>query len=392
MKIPLSYSFRNLWTRKMTTIMTIGGVGLVVFVFCAVLMLAAGLQRTLVASGSDDNAIVLMKSAESETLSQIPLDVTDILASQPEVAAGPDGKPIVSREVLTMINLQKKGASSSDLANIMVRGVSPAGVSLRPQVKITDGRMFNFGTSELIVSKSILDGFEGIRLGGTLKFGGRTWSIVGLFDGGNSAFASEIWGDNSQIMQAFNRQEAFSDMIFRLKDKDAYNSIKSKIEADPRLNNFKVLREKQFYEGESEALATFIRILGLVITIIFSFGAMIGAMITMYAAVANRTVEIGTLRALGFKRRSVLSAFLIESLLLSLIGGGVGLLVASLLQLVTVSTTNFTTWSEISFSFALSPDIIISTLIFSVVMGFVGGFLPSFRASRLDIITALRSS
>ncbi len=372
--------------------MTIGGVGLVVFVFCAVLMLAAGLQRTLVASGSDDNAIVLMKSAESETLSQIPLDVTDILASQPEVAAGPDGKPIVSREVLTMINLQKKGASSSDLANIMVRGVSPAGVSLRPQVKITDGRMFNFGTSELIVSKSILDGFEGIRLGGTLKFGGRTWSIVGLFDGGNSAFASEIWGDNSQIMQAFNRQEAFSDMIFRLKDKDAYNSIKSKIEADPRLNNFKVLREKQFYEGESEALATFIRILGLVITIIFSFGAMIGAMITMYAAVANRTVEIGTLRALGFKRRSVLSAFLIESLLLSLIGGGVGLLVASLLQLVTVSTTNFTTWSEISFSFALSPDIIISTLIFSVVMGFVGGFLPSFRASRLDIITALRSS
>jgi putative ABC transport system permease protein len=392
MKIPLSYSFRNLWTRKMTTMMTIGGVGLVVFVFCAVLMLAAGLQKTLVATGSDDNAIVLMKSAESETLSQIPLDVTDILASQPEVAAGSDGKPIVSREVLTMINLQKKGQSSSDLSNIMVRGVSPAGVMLRPQIKVTDGRMFNFGTSELIVSKSILDGFEGIRLGGTLKFGGRNWTIVGLFDGGNSAFASEIWGDNSQIMQAFNRQEAFSDMIFKLKDKDSYNSIKSKIEADPRLNNFKVLKEKAFYEGESEALATFIRVLGLVITIIFSFGAMIGAMITMYAAVANRTVEIGTLRALGFKRGSVLFAFLIESLLLALLGGGGALILASLLQLVTVSTTNFTTWSEISFKFALSPDIIISTLIFSVVMGIVGGFLPSFRASRLDIITALRSS
>src|SRR5579864_3124036 len=331
MKIPLSYSFRNLWTRKMTTMMTIGGVGLVIFVFCAVLMLAAGLEKTLVATGSDDNAIILLKSAESETLSQIPLDVTDILASQPEVAVGSDGKPVVSREVLTMINLQKKGQSASDLSNIMVRGVSPAGVALRQQIKVTDGRMFNFGTSELIVSKSILDGFEGVRLGGTLKFGGRSWTIVGLFDGGNSAFASEIWGDNSQIMQAFNRQEAFSDMIFKLKDKDSYNSIKSKIEADPRLNNFKVLREKEFYEGESEALAKFIKILGLVITIIFSFGAMIGAMITMYAAVANRTVEIGTLRALGFKRGSVLSAFLIESLLLSLLGGGGALILASLL-------------------------------------------------------------
>jgi ABC-type antimicrobial peptide transport system permease subunit len=376
----------------MTTMMTIGGVGLVVFVFCAVLMLATGLQRTLVATGSDDNGIVLLKSAESETLSQIPLSVTDILASQPEIALGPDGKPILSREVTTMINLQKKGSASTDLANIMVRGVSPAGVALRPQIKITQGRMFTFGASEIIVSERIINGFEGAKLGGSLRFGGRTWNIVGLFDGGNSAFSSEIWADNSQIMQAFNRQEAFSDMIFKLKDKDSYNSIKSKIEADPRLNNFKVLREKEFYEGESEALADFIKILGLVVTIIFSFGAMIGAMITMYAAVANRTVEIGTLRALGFKRRSVLAAFLIESLFISLIGGGVGLLVAAFLTFVTVSTTNFTTWSEISFSFALSPNIIISTLIFAVAMGFIGGFLPSFRAAKLDIISALRSS
>ncbi|MEI8134344.1 MAG: ABC transporter permease [bacterium] len=392
MKIPLSYSFKNLWTRKVTTIMTLGGVGLVVFVFCAVLMLAAGLERTLVATGSDDNAIILLKSAESETLSQIPLDVTDILASQPEVAVGSDGKPILSREVMTMINLQKKGTTSSDLANINVRGVSPAGVALRPQIKITEGRMFNFGTSELIVSQKIISGFEGARLGGALKFGGRNWNIVGLFDGGNSAFSSEIWADNSQIMQAFNRQEAFSDIIFRLKNTEGLNSLKSKIEADPRLNNFKVLHEKDFYAAESEELAAFIRILGMVITIIFSFGAMIGAMITMYAAVANRTVEIGTLRALGFRRRSVLGAFLFESLFLALIGGGIALCAAFFLTFLSVSTTNFTTWSEISFNFALSPGIVMATLIFSIIMGFVGGFLPSFRASRLDIITALRSS
>jgi ABC-type antimicrobial peptide transport system permease subunit len=376
----------------MTTMMTIGGVGLVVFVFCAVLMLAAGLEKTLVATGSDDNAIILLKSAESEVLSQLPLSMTDILASQPEIATGPDGKPFLSREVITMINLQKKGASSNDLSNIVVRGVSQAGVTLRPQIKIVEGRMINFGTSEVIISKSISSGFEGAQLGGTLKFGGRAWNVVGLFDGGNSAFSSEIWGDNSQIMQAFHREEAFSDMIFRLKDKDAFNSIKSKIEADPRLNNLKVLREKEFYAAESEALASFIRILGLVVTIIFSFGAMIGAMITMYAAVANRTVEIGTLRALGFKRGSVMIAFLFESLFLSLIAGGAALVLAFFLQFLSISTTNFTTWSEISFSFALTPGIIIGTLIFSVAMGLVGGFLPSFRAAKLDIISALRSS
>ncbi|HYM19483.1 MAG TPA: FtsX-like permease family protein [Candidatus Kapabacteria bacterium] len=391
MKIPLSYSFRNLWTRKLTTGMTVAGVGLVVFVFAAVLMLAAGLQRTLVATGSDDNAIVLRKSAESETLSSVSLDESDIIASQPEVSLGSDGKPILTKEVTTMINLQKKGASSNDLSNIMVRGVSPAGVMLRPQVKIVQGKMFTFGASEVIVSKQLIDGFEGVQLGGSIRFAGRSWNIVGLFDAGNTGFASEIWGDKDQIMQAFNRP-TFSDVVFRLKDKDAFNSFKSKIETDPRLNELKVLREKEFYAGESETLASFIRILGLVVTIIFSFGAMIGAMITMYAAVANRTVEIGTLRALGFKRRSVLVAFLFESLFLALIGGGIGLAVASLLQLVTVSTTNFTTWSEISFSFALSPGIIIGTLVFATAMGIIGGFLPSVRASKLDIISALRSS
>jgi len=371
--------------------MTVAGVALVVFVFSAILMLANGLQKTLVATGSDDNAIVLRKSAESETLSSITFDASDIIATQPEVALGADGKPMVTKEVLTMINLNKRGAGPSDLSNVIVRGVSQVGVTLRPQVKLVEGRMFNFGSSELIVAKQIQGRFNGVELGGSVKFAGRQWKVVGLFDAGNSGFASEMWADKDQILQAFNRQ-AYSDMVFRLKDKDAFNTLKAKIEADPRLNDLKVLHEKEFYAAESETLAMFIRILGLVITIIFSFGAMIGAMITMYAAVANRTVEIGTLRALGFKRRSVLTAFLIESLFLSLLGGVVGLLVASLMQFVTVSTTNFTSFSEIAFSFALSPSIIVNTLIFAALMGILGGFLPSFRASRLNIINALRSS
>jgi len=391
MKIPLSYSFRNLWTRRLTTSLTIVGLALVVFVFAAILMLANGLERTMVATGSDENAIVLRKSAESEALSSVGLDESDILATQPEVALGADGKPFVTKEIVTMINLSKRGADASDLSNVIVRGVSPAGLALRPQVAIVEGRMFNFGSSEIIVSKGIQKQYDGVELGGSIKFGGRSWKIVGLFDAGKTAFASELWTDNDQIRQAFNRQ-GFSVMIFRLKDKEAFNTIKSKIEADPRLNDLKVLREKDFYAAESELLATFIRILGLMVTIIFSFGAMIGAMITMYAAVANRTVEIGTLRALGFKRRSVLAAFLFESLFLALIGGVAGLLIASLMQFISVSTTNFTTFSEIAFSFSLSPSIIITTLIFAAVMGFVGGFLPSFRAARLNIISALRSS
>ncbi len=391
MKIPLSYSFRSLWTRRLTTSLTIVGVALVVFVFAAVLMLANGVRDTLVATGSDDNAIVLRKSAESETLSSITLDEADIIATQPEVAMGSDGKPLVTKEVLTIINMKKHGAGPSDLSNVTVRGVSPDGVLLRPQVKITAGRMFNFGASELIIGNETAGRFEGTSIGESIKFAGREWKIVGQFDAGRSGFASNIWGDKDQIMQAFNRQ-AFSSMVIRLRNPSDTTALKAKFESDPRLNDLKILPEKEFYAEQSETLGTFIRILGLVITIIFSFGAMIGAMITMYAAVANRTVEIGTLRALGFQRRSVLGAFLIESLFISLIGGGVGLLVASLMSFVTISTTDFSSFSEIAFGFSITGGIVIGTLIFALVMGFVGGFLPSFRAARLDIVNALRSA
>ena len=391
MKIPLSYSFRSLWTRKLTTSLTILGVGLVAFVFTAVLMLANGVRETLVATGSDDNAIVLRKSAESETLSIITFDAADIIGSQSEIAVGGDGKPLMTKEVMTMINLMKHGANPNDLSNVAVRGVSPDGVLLRPQVKLVAGRMFNFGSSELIVGNEIAGRFDGTAIGQSIKFAGREWKIVGQFDAGKSGFASNIWGDANQILQAFKRQ-AYSSIVLRLKSPDAFTALKAKFESDPRLNDLKVLREKEFYAGESESLASFIRILGLVITIIFSFGAMIGAMITMYAAVANRTVEIGTLRALGFRRRSVLTAFLIESLFISLLGAGVGLVAASFLSFLTISTTDFSSFSEIAFGFSITPGIILGTLIFAIVMGFVGGFLPSFRAARLDIISALRSS
>jgi ABC-type antimicrobial peptide transport system permease subunit len=391
MKIPLSYSFRSLWTRKLTTALTIFGIALVSFVFTAVLMLANGVKDTLVATGSDDNAIVLRKSAESETLSIITFDEADIVGSQPEITVGPDGKPMLTKEVLTMINLKKHGANPEDLSNVAVRGVTPDGVVLRPQVKITSGRMFNFGASELIIGNEIADRFDGMEIGQSIKFAGREWKIVGHFDAGRSGFASDIWGDENQILQAFRRQ-AFSSIVLKLHDPKQFDALKAKFDSDPRLSDLKIEREKQFYAEQSETLGNFIRILGIVITVIFSFGAMIGAMITMYAAVANRTVEIGTLRALGFQRGSVLSAFLIESLFISLLGAGVGLVAASMLSFLTISTTDFSSFSEIAFGFSLTGGIVIATLIFASLMGFVGGFLPSFHAARLNIVNALRSA
>ncbi|MGE5315673.1 MAG: ABC transporter permease [Acidobacteriota bacterium] len=389
MKIPLTYSFRNLWTRRLTTLLTVGGVALVVFVFAAVLMLANGLKETLVSTGSDDNAIVVRKGASSEMMSIVDRETASIIESQPEIAMGADGKPVLSDELVVIINLEKIG--THDMGNVTVRGISSKGSELRPQVKLVEGRMFTPGLSEVVVGNAVHSRFAGAQLGDRIKFAGGFWTVVGVFDAGKTGFASEIWGDLEPMMSAFNRP-VYSSMLLKLKTPEDFTALRNKLEADPRLEQMEIKNEKRYYEEQSEMMATFIRILGLVVTVIFSFGAMIGAMITMYAAVANRTTEIGTLRALGFQRRSVLAAFLIESLLLGGLGGLIGIGLASLLQMITISTTNFGTFSEIAFGFALSVPIAFQTMIFALAMGFVGGFLPSFRAARLNIISALRAS
>jgi ABC-type antimicrobial peptide transport system permease subunit len=223
-----------------------------------------------------------------------------------------------------------------------------------------------------------------------LRFAMRDWTVVGKFDAGNTGYASEIWGDADQLMQAF-RRPVYSSVIFKLRDSAEFEKVRERIESDPRLT-LEAWRETRYYEKQSEMMAKFLRILGMTLTIIFSLGAIIGAMITMYAAVANRTGEIGTMRAIGFQRRSILTAFILESLLLGLIGGLIGVFFASFLQLYTISTMNFQTFSELSFSFTLSFDIFYKAMTFSLIMGFVGGVLPAIRASRMDIIDALRAS
>ncbi len=387
MKIPFSYSWRSLWTRRLTTLLTLGGITLVSAVFTGVLMLAHGLELTLVESGSADNVIVVRRSSNTELVSQIDRDATNIIKTQPEVARLPDGKPVTSAEVHVVINLIKR--STNDMANVSVRGVSPEALNLRPQVKLVRGRMLTFGTNEIIVGRSVAGEFMGCDIGNTLNFGDDHWTIVGVFNAGGSAFDSEIWGDVDRLMPAFGRP-VFSSMTFRLVNPSAFDEVKRRIESDPRTQYTELKREIDYYREQSKLMSDLIRILGLIVTFIFSIGAMIGAMITMYAAVANRTTDIGTLRALGFRRRNVLTAFLVESVLIAMIGGAAGLALASLMSFIRISTINFGSFSELAFGFALSPGIAFQTLLFAFAMGILGGFLPAARAARLSILAALR--
>ena len=388
MKIPFSYSLRNLWTRRLTTVLTTSGMALVVFVFAAVLMLAEGLQKTLVKTGYYDNVVVIRKAAESEVQSGVERQQASIVETQPEVAIGKDGKRLLAKELVVLITLPKRGIDKP--SNVTIRGIEEYSMILRPQVKLVEGRMPRPGLAEIVAGSSIAKRFQGGGIGETLRFGMRDWTVVGIFDAGNTSFSSEIWGDVDQLMQAF-RRPAYSSMIFRLRDSSEFGKIKSRIEDEPRLT-LEVMRETRYYEKQSAIMAKFLRILGISLTIIFSFGATIGAMITMYAAVANRTSEIGTLRALGFQKRSILAAFLIEALFLGFLGGCVGLFFASFLQLFTISTMNWQTFSELAFSFSLTFEIVLEAMIFSLLMGFVGGMLPAFRASRMNIVEALWTS
>ena len=390
MALPLSYSIRNLWRRRLTTILTVAGMALVVFVFAAVLMMAAGLQKTLVETGSAQNVVVVRKGSQSEVMSAIERRYAAIVEMLPQVAAGDAGRPFFAREVVVLIALKKQGEEkASSHSNVVVRGVGSASIPLRSQIRLAAGRLPRPGSLEVLVGNSIAQRFSGVGLKQTVNWGGRTWTVVGIFDAGNTGFASEIWGDVDQVMQAF-RRPVYSSLIFRLKTPDAFDAVKTAIENDPRFP-LEARRETQYYADQSAMMAKFLRILGTTLTIVFSIGAIIGAMITMYSAVANRTAEIGTLRALGFRRRNILLAFLTESLLLGFLGGAIGLFFASFMQWMTISTVNFQTFSELAFRFTLTPGIVAESMLFALLMGLLGGMLPAFRASRLKIVDALRS-
>jgi putative ABC transport system permease protein len=386
--IPLSYSYRNLLARRLTTFLTAAGMALVVFVFAAVLMLSEGLRRTLVATGSYDNVVVLRAGSESEVQSAIDRTQAGIINAQPEVALDRQGRRLVADEAIVLINLPRR--LSGQPGNVIIRGVQPISPELRREVHLAAGRFPRPGSNEIVAGIQIARRYQGAGLGETLRFAMRQWQVVGIMDAGNTGFSSELWGDVETLLAAF-RRTSFSSVILRLRDPAAFDALKARLESDPRLP-VQVLREVQFYENQSRRLATFIRLLGLVLTGIFGLGAILGAMVTMYAQVGARVAEIGTMRALGFKRHHILAAFLAESMFLGFLGWLLGLVPASLLNFFTLSTINWSSFAELTFKFALTPGIVVKSLLFGVGMGLVGGFLPSLKAARLPLLDALRAA
>ncbi|MBD3258464.1 FtsX-like permease family protein [candidate division GN15 bacterium] len=378
---------KNTVSRKLTFTLTVAGIGLVVFVFCAVLMLTHGLEQSLVDTGHERNAVVLRDAATTEVVSIINRQDGDIIQADPAIATDESGAPLFDGEILVLINQPKR--SDGKPSNVTVRGVGEQSMKVRPQVKIAEGRMWRPGTSEIIAGVKLAETFQGCGLGETVRFGMRDWTVVGLMEAKGSGFESEIWGDVDQLMDAFQRP-VYSSLVMRLKEGVDFDVVRERLESDRRLT-VKVMPEVEYYRSQSQAFTMFIGSLGFFISIIFAAGAVVGAMITMYAAVANRTREIGTLRALGFSRPTIWMAFLTESVVIAVFGGIIGIVVANLLTLREVSTTNFDTFAEIAFSFRMSPAIAVGAMAFSIVMGLFGGLLPAIRASRLKILDALRA-
>lgn len=394
LKIPLVYNLRNLWVRKVSTLLTMGGIALAVGVLLVVLMLVAGLKHALVASGSPKNAIVLRASAPSETMSGVGRDTANEIRTLPEIAAGSDGKPMVVSEVVVGVNLLRRGQTNARSgSNVTVRGIGPQSRGLRRQVKVVEGRAPVEGSPEIMAGINTSTGFEGCQVGGAIKMGGLDWAVVGIFEAAGSSFESELWGDGDLLMRAFGREGGYSSVTFALKDPGLdLSALQTRFDSEPRFANLKIQRERAYYEASSASLTLLISILGGVLIVLFTFGAVMGAMVTMFAFVGTRTKEIGTLRALGFPRRSILLCFLIESVLLALAGGLLACIPAMFVQGLTFSTTNFSTFTDVTWHFRATPGIMIAGLVFAAVMGLVGGILPAWRAARLPIINALREA
>ena len=388
--VPLIYNVRSLTVRRVTTAVTVIGLSLVVAVFAAVLMLNEGIRTTLSATGDEMNAKIIRKGSQVEMQSGVQPEHLRLLSGQPEVAVGPDGKPWASAEVAVLIYALREAAKDdSDGSNVSVRGVGPAALSLHPPAKL-EGRMFQAGTSEIVIGKGLVGRFAGARIGTSMRFARRDWTVVGVMDQRGSAFDSEVWGDVDQMLDAFSRRPAFSSITLRLKDRDGVSSLAARMETDPQLNTLEISSERRYWAKQSEALSKFVTFLGTFVAIIFAIGAVLGAMITMFAQVSARTREIGALRAMGFRRRAVLVSFVVESVILGLLGGGVGLAAASVMRFVEFPTTNFQTFNEIVFRFTMSVPTVVATIVFAAVMGFAGGLLPALRAARMPITRATR--
>jgi putative ABC transport system permease protein len=387
MKIPIIYNARSVLQRPASTAFTAVGIGLVVAVFIGMLALANGFRAALARTGSERNILLLRKGADSELSSGITRELASIISASPHIAAAADRKPLMSPEVYVLIPLPRL-ADTTQLGNVVARGISDKAWEVRANVQVTEGRRPASGRAEICLGSKLVGRFGHTGVGEKLRFAGRDWDVVCHFTAGGSAFESEIWGENEQFMPVF-RGQVFQSISLRLSDPRAFDDAKRALEGDKRLQ-VDAHRESEFYVQQSQLLGAILEVLAILITSIMAVGAVFGAVNTMYAAVAGRTPEIAVLLTLGFHPRSVLASFLVESAIIAAIGGIIGCLIALPVNGIVASTTNWASFSEIAFSFRVTPGLLLAGFSFAVVMGVIGGFFPARRAAKLPVVQALR--
>ena len=387
MAIPIIYNVRSVKARWTSTIVAVAGIAGTVGVFIAMLSLARGFRATLVSSGSEDNALITRAGATSEMTSGLALDSVKIIQDGPGIARAANG-PLVTPEAVLMAPIPL--ISTGTDANVELRGVSPNVLAVRRNIKIIEGRMFQPGVAELVVGKNARATYSGLTLGSTIALGTVRWQVVGTFDAGGSSFDSEVWGDAHLLNGAYNRPDTISQSVtVHLTSPAALQQLKDSLTADPRLN-VDVTREIDYYAKQSTRMTTLITILGGFVAGIMAIGAVFGALNTMYSAVAERGREIATMRALGFGAAAVVVSFLIEALLISFVGGGIGCLAVLPLNGLTTSTMNFQTFSNLAFAFKITPELLVKGIVFALTMGLIGGLLPAVRAATGPVASALR--
>ena len=388
MAIPVIYNFRSVKARWSSAIVAVVGIAGTVGVFVAMLSLSRGFKATLVSSGSEDNAIIMRAGATSEMTGGVSIDTVKIIQDKPGIARGADGSPLVTAEVVLVAPIPL--ISTGTDANVEIRGVSKNVLEIRRNIKIVEGRMFTPGLNEIVVGKNANASYAGLTLGNTISLGSVQWKIVGIFDAGGSSFDSDVWGDAHLIGPAFNRPDVnFQSITVHLTSPSAFQELKDAATADPRLS-VDVTREIDYYSKQSNRLTTLITVLGGLVAGVMAIGAVFGALNTMYSAVAERGREIATMRALGFGGPSVVFSFVIEALLIAFVGGLVGCIAVLPLNGLTTGAMNLQTFSHVAFAFKITTELLVKGIVFALVMGVIGGFLPAVRAASMPVASALR--
>jgi len=386
--IPVIYNFRSVKARWSSAIVAVVGIAGTVGVFVAMLSLARGFKATLVSSGSEDNAIIMRAGATSEMTGGVTIDTVKIIQDKPGIARGADGSPLVTAEVVLVAPIPL--ISTGTDANVEIRGVSKNVLEIRKNIKIVEGRMFTAGLNEIVVGKNANASYAGLTLGNTIALGSVHWKIVGIFDAGGSSFDSDVWGDAHLIGPAFNRPDIyFQSITVHLTSPFAFQELKDAATADPRLD-VDVTREIDYYSKQSNRLTTLITVLGGLVAGVMAIGAVFGALNTMYSAVAERGREIATMRALGFGGPSVVFSFVLEALLIAFVGGLVGCIAVLPLNGLTTGAMNLQTFSHVAFAFKITAELLVKGIVFALVMGIIGGFLPAMRAASMPVASALR--